>query len=289
MTKFMRSILALFLLVAMCLSLGTTAFAAETIDKANNAMVEKKPDGSYVLYDASSDITVKSYDLPNGNCIFEQYQGSKLTYKYVVNRADGIINSTYYVDSGKVVNESIVVPIDKVVNTTNRSVSGAYMGIVRYQYTSGDQSGICGASVNYTKRTGSKKYNINGTYQSLAGLAATIASLLALPSGVATSVAKVVMGRLGIGLGVLSFIIPDCNLNSNYEEIEYDLENINNHLHTNSFYGTKYIITEAGTHIDDVYTDGTYYPTTSWGNFNFGSTIYNHMFNYSSWSIYSWS
>ena len=289
MTKFMRRLVAFVLTVIMCFSMGTTAFATGTLQEANASEIIKMPDGSYVLYDASSNITVKGYDLPNGDCVFEQYVGAELSSKYSVNRNQGVILATY-VDSGTIVNETIPIPTSITTsNNSTRDTSGGYLGQVKYRYTSGDASGICGAKVSYTKNTGSKKYNVNGTYQDLASLASTIATFLSVPVALAMSSAKALFTILGLSLAATTVLIPDKMLNSNYVEIEYDLTDINNHLHTNSFFGTRYTITESSNQINKEYTEGTYYPTSSWGNTNFGTTIYNHMFGYSTWSIYSWS
>ena len=78
-------------------------------------------------------------------------------------------------------------------------------------------------------------------------------------------------------------------VNSQYEQIEYTLTDINHSSHKNSFWGTKYVITESGNKFNNTYTDGEYYPTTSWGNQNFGMTIYNYLFTYSNWNIYAWN
>lgn len=150
-------------------------------------------------------------------------------------------------------------------------------------------SGICGAYVDYVKNTGSIKYDINGTYRDIAGLASFVASVLALPAAPAMGVAKSIFAAFGFASGAASVLIPSCNLSSNYEEIEYTLTDMSFSSHKNSFYGTKYTITEAGKHINDVYIEGDYYPTTSWNNHNFGTAIYTYMFNYSNWRIYAWN
>lgn len=289
MNKIMRSFIALFLAVAMCFTLGTSAFAAEPIYEARMNEVLKMPDNSYVLHDKVSNITIKGYDLPNGDCVFERFAGTEMTSSYTVKRNQGIINANYY-NAGSVTSETISVPVAvETQNNTSRVTTTGYMGRIRYQYTSGDQSGICGARVNYTKNTGNKKYNINGTYQDLAALAGILALVFSFGSGVALGVAKKVVALIGGGATLSPIFIPDVELDSTYEEIEYDLTDINSSTHTNSFYGTKYIVSEPGLHYNEVYTEGDYYPTTSWGNYNFGTTIYNHMFSYSFWSIYSWN
>ena len=139
------------------------------------------------------------------------------------------------------------------------------------------------------KETGKKKYDINGTYRDLAGLASVVAGALSLPAAPALAISKTALAYFGFAMTAVQFTIPQCNLNSQYEQIEYTLTDINHSSHKNSFWGTKYVITESGNKFNNTYTDGEYYPTTSWGNQNFGMTIYNYLFTYSNWNIYAWN
>ena len=134
-----------------------------------------------------------------------------------------------------------------------------------------------------------KKYDINGTYRDLAGLASVVAGALSLPAAPALAISKTALAYFGFAMTAVQFTIPQCNLNSQYEQIEYTLTDINHSSHKNSFWGTKYVITESGNKFNNTYTDGEYYPTTSWGNQNFGMTIYNYLFTYSNWNIYAWN
>lgn len=128
---------------------------------------------------------------------------------------------------------------------------------------------------------------IDGTYRDLAGLASVVAGALSLPAAPALAISKTALAYFGFAMTAVQFTIPQCNLNSQYEQIEYTLTDINYSSHKNSFWGTKYVITESGNKFNNTYTDGEYYPTTSWGNQNFGMTIYNYLFTYSNWNIYA--
>ena len=112
---------------------------------------------------------------------------------------------------------------------------------------------------------------------------------LSLPAAPALAISKTALAYFGFAMTAVQFTIPQCNLNSQYEQIEYTLTDINHSSHKNSFWGTKYVITESGNKFNNTYTDGEYYPTTSWGNQNFGMTIYNYLFTYSNWNIYAWN
>lgn len=65
-----------------------------------------------------------------------------------------------------------------------QSTMSRRLGRIRFQYTDGTGTGICGAYVDYVKETGNKKYDINGTYRDLAGLASVVAGALSLPADI---------------------------------------------------------------------------------------------------------
>lgn len=287
--KMLKRLSGVLLSVSMLLNITTTAFASNDTSFSKPEGLERLSDGAVILRDQSSNMYVKAYDLPSGNSVFEQYEDNSLKSKYVVEREQGSIQATYY-DLGSSRSETINAPkAQSSPILSPRGTTSGRLGRIRFEYTSGDGSGICGAYVDYVKNTGSIKYDINGTYRDIAGLASFLASILALPAAPAMGVAKSVFAAFGFASGATSVLIPSCNLSSNYEEIEYTLTDMNFSAHKNSFYGTKYTITESGKHINDVYIEGDYYPTTSWNNHNFGTTIYTYMFNYSNWRIYAWN
>ena len=117
--------------------------------------------------------------------------------------------------------------------------------------------------MDYVKETGNKKYDINGTYRDLAGLASVVAGALSLPAAPALAISKTALAYFGFAMTAVQFTIPQCNLNSQYEQIEYTLTDINHSSHKNSFWGTKYVITESGNKFNNTYTDGEYYPISN--------------------------
>ena len=120
-------------------------------------------------------------------------------------------------------------------------------------------------------------------------MAALIAGTLSLPAAPALAIGKNVLTYLGFGLSVTSFIMMHYDVDSDYEQIEYFLTDKNFSGHTNSFYGTKYKITQAGRGSGDIYYDGNYFAYSPWKNTTFGMTVYTHMFAYSNYSISSWN
>ena len=292
MKKLLRSITSIFLSIIMLTTLTVTVYASNNSDTTlPSGEIYQLSNNSYVLQDLSSNTSVKAYNIENGISVFEQYNGNQLQSKYLVRPENGTIQATYYdYDSDSDIAEELInIPNAKRSDLSLADTTSQRLGRIRFQYSSGEGSGICGAYVDFKQNTGSKKYDINGTYRDLAGLASFIASVLALPAAPALGVAKSVFSAFSFALGAVSVTIPSCPLDATYEQNEYLLTDIDLPSHTNNFYGTKYTITEAGKHINDVYTDGTYYPTTSWNDQNFGMTIYNYLFNYSNWRIYAWN
>jgi len=294
------SILLLFTLIfsSTCnFSMAATNFPAEImIVQSDNTVKLIDPDNpnNYVI----------GRDLENGNVEFSQYQNRKLISKSETINEKKLIKTTTYQNKTMNLNKSNLptydtpfieykeIPNVKVTKSNTPillSSTRNYLGTILYRYTDGWDSGTCGAKVEYIINTGSKKYDLNGSYRDLAGLAALIAGTLSLPAAPALAIGKNVLTYLGFGLSVTSFIIPHYDVDSDYEQIEYFLTDKNFSGHTNSFYGTKYKITQAGRGSGDIYYEGNYFAYSPWKNTTFGMTVYTHMFAYSNYSISSWN
>lgn len=285
----MKKVISMILIMALCVTCFVTpAIAANVSDNEMSVGVQKEEDGSLILYDATvPESYVQARDLENGDAVFLQYRDGIVVSQYTVNRSENLIEAIYY-DGDVAQNKVIQTPqTTKESGELLRATTTKRLGYVLYEYTAGSQVGLCGTYVDYVKNTGSIKYDITGTYRDLAGLASFIAGVLALPSAPALVVSKKVLGWFSLTAGA-SFFVPPCELDSNYEQIEYNLTDRANSGHKNSFYGTKYTVTQEGKHYNEVFKEGTYYPTSSWGDSTFGITIYQHMFAYDSWSIYRW-
>lgn len=242
---------------------------------------------NYAKCDLSSNVYVNAYDLANGDSIFEQFRDGVLESRYYVNRNEKLMQAIY--NDGIEASDTIhIYKSEQAYQLLPRSKTEGVLGRIRFQYAA-ETSGICGAYVSWTKNTGSIKYDVNATYRDYASFAGAIATFLGLPGGISLEVAKTILTRFSIAATAINFIIPPCKLQSEYEEIEYTLKDIDFPDHTNSFFGARYVISEEGSHKGDVYTTDIYYPTTSWGDQNFGATIYNYMFSYSFWKIYAWN
>lgn len=285
--KIKRKIVSCFVTIILIMNTNIMAYAMD-----NNEPVEGST-SKVVLSDNNLSVAgneqnyVKGYDADNGDSIFEQYVDGKLVRKYISCKRQEKID---IIDINEEETETIHFSLDEGIDKSMaRASSSRRLGKIRYKYVSGVDAGICGAYVDYVKNTGLKQYDINGKYKDAASLAATLATIFGLPASCAVSLAGTVLSAFGIASTVATIVIPSCYLQSSYEEITYKLTDINNSSHQNSFFGTKYTIVESGKHINEIYTDGTYYPTSSWGATDFGSTVYNYLFNYSAWSIYAWN
>lgn len=280
--KIWSKLISLVIASVLLLTVPLTSFAAGIKNNTNSNVT--------TVQSTSGELLVRAYDLDNGDSVFEQYNDGKMVSHYTVSRSKNVINELIYSSDGssKQLQRSIPVEKNEGIILPQSSMSRR-LGRIRFQYTDGTGTGICGAYVDYVKETGNKKYDINGTYRDLAGLASFVAGVLALPAAPALAVSKTVLTYFGIALTAVQFAIPQCNLDSNYEQIEYTLTDIAYSSHKNSFWGTKWVVTESGNKFNNTYTDGEYYPTASWGNQNFGMTIYNYLFTYSNWNIYAWN
>lgn len=280
--KIWNRFISFALATTLLLTVPLVSFAAGTKNSTSSDFT--------TVQSASGELLVRAYDLDNGDSVFEQYNDGKLVSRYTVDRSKNVINELVYSSDGTSKQLQRFIPTEKNFDIVlPQSTMSRRLGRIRFQYTDGTGTGICGAYVDYVKETGNKKYDINGTYRDLAGLASVVAGALSLPAAPALAISKTALAYFGFAMTAVQFTIPQCNLNSQYEQIEYTLTDINHFSHKNSFWGTKYVITESGNKFNNTYTDGEYYPTTSWGNQNFGMTIYNYLFTYSNWNIYAWN
>lgn len=71
--------------------------------------------------------------------------------------------------------------------------------------------------MDYVKETGNKKYDINGTYRDLAGLASVVAGALSLPAAPALAISKTALAYFGFAMTAVQFTIPQCNLATVYK------------------------------------------------------------------------
>lgn len=293
----MKRVLSLIVMFALVFS-STFNFAMASPVSNEEILVES--DNSVKLIDPENPNTyVVGKDLKDGNVEFSQYRNGKLVSKSVTMKDSRLVKTTIYSSDnsvGKIVStdkQSDIIEFKELptFSKTLTTLSGTkqYLGTIRYRYTDGYDSGTCGAKVDYIINSGSIKYDLNGTYRDLAGFAAFIAGIFTLPAAPALGIAKTVLVYFGISLSALYYLIPSYTVDSNYEQIEYLFTDINFSGHTNSFYGTKYVITQKGSNQNEVYYDGNYFAFSPWRNTTFGMTIYTYMFSYGNYSILSWS
>lgn len=261
--KIWNRFISFALATTLLLTVPLVSFAAGTKNSTSSDFT--------TVQSASGELLVRAYDLDNGDSVFEQYNDGKLVSRYTVDRSKNVINELVYSSDGTSKQLQRFIPTEKNFDIVlPQSTMSRRLGRIRFQYTDGTGTGICGAYVDYVKETGNKKYDINGTYRDLAGLASVVAGALSLPAAPALAISKTALAYFGFAMTAVQFTIPQCNLNSQYEQIEYTLTDINHSSHKNSFWGTKQVITESGNKFINTYTDGRdITPQYPWGNQNF--------------------
>lgn len=278
-----KRILAAILAGCMLATITPAAGATSTV-QPNISIVQLQDNVSELRFDGT-DTYVQTHDLDNGNVEVTQYTDGDRTSQYIVDRLNHCIYATYYKNGLETGSQTIYVS-DSEFFQPYGSTRGT-LGNVRFQYFDSMNAGISTVTVTYEKETGNKTYNINGKYNDAAALISILSLVFNFPGFIASALANTIIKAIGTisTIGVLA--IPDCNLKSEYTEITYLLKDKATNR-TNSFFGTKYVITEAGKRFNEEYYEGTYYPTSSWGDPVFGNTIYDHMYAYSYWSIAGW-
>lgn len=315
----MKKLTALLLVMTLIMSSISTVSAKTELEVPS---IEYLKDGSCKLTDPTDSSTyVIGETLKNGNVVYTQYTNGVKQSKTIVKFDKKELETTLFptklnkrVDSNKfsktgksygniVITEEFpevtitdekteiisVQQPDLKADLMQRSSSyNGYSGIVRYNYFDGSSSGVCGVIVSYVKNTGTKNYNVNTYWSNLATLAGSIAAAFSLGSALGLVVTSNFLTHIGVALSFSWMWIPVNNMQSNYTEVTWNLQDLDSISHRNSFSGTNYVITEQGSHFNKVYEEGTYYNTSAWGTTTFGMTVYSHMFAYNNYSIKQW-
>lgn len=288
MKKLLSVILCLSLLVALCIP----AMAA---DSRTNAEASSR-------ITLSNNTTLVSEDLPNGDARFTILgeDGCVLSESYL-QRSEGLIHyESKLTDSF----ETRRIPTQTNGMHLQRSVSrGAansyipsdftYRGSITYNFY-GWTDHVIGTRIlnvyydcNY--HTGSR-YNVNGVYQDITTFASFLASILALPSAIASSFAKTIMGRFAFATGAISFAIPDHYVRAYETEITW-LAQISDYPDVYAtFTGSKFDLTEEG-YAGQTHYSGDFCPLSYYKDHNtdFAVKLYTAAVGQDVIEIVSWS
>lgn len=285
----MRKLCSLILTIALLFSLSVPAFASSyvpEIQDSTNSM--QLSDGSYLI----------SEDLANGDAKFSIIKNGEIIAESYLNRSSAYITSTDTRLSAEkqVHNVNVAVANSNVTSPARAETipSGfTKRGTITYNFFGGMTYVVGTRSLNiyydYNYYTGSR-YNVNGVYQNIAGLASFLASILVLPASIASSVAAKILTSLGISTGAASLIIPDHYVRCNETEITWlsQIADITDMYAT--FTGSKFVVTEEG-YSSKTYQTGNYWPLSSYTNHdsNFAVKLYWEVLGQDTLEIVSWS
>ncbi|MGN1007364.1 MAG: hypothetical protein ACI4PV_00315 [Butyricicoccus sp.] len=291
--KLLKNIFSTIMAIAFMVSALPIASAknATVSPQMSDTIIQVEENVYELHYDQENYNTyVKTFDYENGDVLIIQYTKDEITSQYFVDRSQDSTRVTIYED-GMITLQEIRQnqPSDSTSSIQPYASSSGTLGTVSFEYYDGMNTGVSRVRVTYEKETGSKRYNIYGTYNDVAELVSTICNYLAIPGFISSKVAGMVISAIGKAADVANtYFIPECYLKSSYTELTYFLRDTATNR-SNSFFGTQYVITEDSNRFGNTYYDGTYYPTSSWGDPVFGEYIYSRMYAYSYWSIKSWS
>jgi methionine-rich copper-binding protein CopC len=280
--KFISVLVALALLAAM----SAVAFAAEGGGGAAELIVTEVADNETVI-DVGDGITLMITENADGTTAIVQYTDGEVTDTASVNRNTGEVRRIDENGLETIIQEArtdveITPPTGPILYA---STAMTYRGQITYSTLNGFKR----AKAYYsTELDPGEDYNIYTQYQGLAGLTALVVGIFLLPGVIATSVALWILSFCGISLGAIGTFLS-CELECDQYTVNWQFRDSDNTSHTNTMSGSRYTVTEAGSHQSEVFEDSTFFAPTAWNDPVFGIAIYERMFVTGSYSIYSWS
>lgn len=254
MMKIYKKILSLCLVIAIVVSSTINgAFAAIVTEDLRNSSVNV----SVINEDPSNYVELIAEDLANGDVVFTLSQNGIEIDSYYVDRENAEITSTKN-------SNAVVVP--RVEITQNPALLAStpiytYMGAIEYQFSDLSYISQTGMALVWNAVTTdySATYNINGTYQNIATLAAFLATIFSFPGAIINAIAQYVVWAVGATGTVASIVIPNLYLSAIKVTSLWRAANSN----TPSSYiydqGAEYTITAQGyegrTYADDSFHD----------------------------------
>ena len=126
------------LATTLLLTVPLVSFAAGTKNSTSSDFT--------TVQSASGELLVRAYDLDNGDSVFEQYNDGKLVSRYTVDRSKNVINELVYSSDGTSKQLQRFIPTEKNFDIVlPQSTMSRRLGRIRFQYTDGTGTGICGA------------------------------------------------------------------------------------------------------------------------------------------------
>lgn len=136
--KIWNRFISFALATTLLLTVPLVSFAAGTKNSTSSDFT--------TVQSASGELLVRAYDLDNGDSVFEQYNDGKLVSRYTVDRSKNVINELVYSSDGTSKQLQRFIPTEKNFDIVlPQSTMSRRLGRIRFQYTDGTGTGICGA------------------------------------------------------------------------------------------------------------------------------------------------
>lgn len=280
----MKKITSLFLALCLVFSLTTSVFATSR----DEIYTEGEKNVSY----ESGNVSIKTYNTPDGSLVFAEYHGGILAQRYMVLN-DGSIE--YEIFKEGEADKGTISPSDygtvyrvPVISPNAGAVSA---GTINYRALYGGSYVYYGARCSYTSKvTPNTFFETDGFKGSLVKLASVIASSFGLSTGddlLDFLVALCQSAGITISGGMLQEKLDTtlaCS-RTDYDWTCVDTTNSNNYA---KFSGTEFVIRETNSSRNGETIYEGYTPKDR-GNRSFAGEIHSELFDYVTWEIVSWS
>lgn len=209
---------------------------------------------------------------------FIQIENGIITSQATFNRSKNIINCADICDNKVIFSTIDIAQYNNVTNSLFQAKGYSSIGGITYRYyDQGYPSGTRRIALSLSE-TGypNSRYNINGKYQSVTGIASLIAALFTVPGVVASAVAIKVLTILSISAGAGSILIPDYYVRASEIENKWKLTSFGT---TAYMRGSKFIFKHEYNGSTQTEYEGDYYTRSSYTNHNatFANKICSHM------------
>ena len=265
----MKKLVALMLSIVPAVSMSIPAFALAVpnadefnVDSHYTRVTSISEDcGVCVLDNSPTNFTELEFqDFENGDSSFTFRKNGVIIETCYVDRSESLITSTLN-ETGEVSNYAVPDTYDISLYS---SPVYTYLGSIQYQFSNTSYVAQTGTALvwNAVTTNYSSTYNLNGKYQTIAGVASLIAGLFSFPSAIASQVAQYVLWALGISTGAASLIIPDFYVSAIEETSFWRAANSDTPSAYTYDEGSKYTITAQG-YEGTVITESSYHEPLS--------------------------
>lgn len=238
-------------------------------------------EGEYQKIALSDEITSVIRESSDGQVEIMIYSGNTLSSSALLDRPTGLITTKIYSPESIIssyVNTSTFEPVVGIITPNLPSIVRGTVtkrGRINYEYYIQGVASSRRLNISYKSDTDtSSQYNLNGTYQTLATLAAVLVQLLALDPSVAVTVAGAIFAEFSYPLDAISAIIPDYYVRATKYTMTWYAKYSST---TGHFSGDKYVVNLDGS--NRTYYDGPYYTVSNFTSTYLNSSLADYIFN----------